>query len=557
MSIFRELRRRHVFKVTAAYIVLAWLILQVTDVFMGNLGLPDWTFKLVFFLLLIGLPIVVMFAWAYDLTPEGIVRTDDQDARGDVEAAVPSSTALVAGPATPTKASVAVLPFVNMSDDKANEYFSDGLAEELLNVLAKISELRVAARTSSFHFKGQTGNIAEIAKSLGVASVLEGSVRQAAEQVRVTAQLINAEDGYHLWSETYDRRLDDIFAVQDEIASSVAEALKVKLLENEDTHFTVGGTTNTDAFKQYLQGVHFRNQGSDKKSLIKASEAFERAITLDPDYAQAHAGLAMAWEQLITNNFMPLELVAEKIEAPANRAIELEPDLADSYVVLNRMLLHYRLDEAGAQKAIEKAISLNPGNVDVQIEYARINTLFCKHDEAVAAARAALDLDPISMYAYHFLGYVLYHARRYDQAIKVFRQVLDLEPGYPRPHYGIAMSLFLQRQAEPALDELQVEPLSWMRYSGLAIVLGHLGKQAEAQQNLDKLIRDYAENGLYQQAQVHAQWGDADSALNCLNRSREIGDPGTSQVLVDPLLDPIRDDPRFEALLAQTGYRTD
>lgn len=555
MSIFRELRRRHVFKVAAAYIVLAWLILQVTDVFMGNLGLPEWTFKLILLLLVVGLPVVIMFAWAYDLTPGGIVRTDEQDARTVDEEAVAAPLASETERPRPIKASVAVLPFVNMSDDKANEYFSDGLAEELLNVLSKISALKVAARTSSFHFKGQTGNIAEIADCLGVASVLEGSVRQSAEQVRVTAQLINAADGYHLWSETYDRKLDDIFAVQDEIASSVATALKVKLLGDEDSHFTIGGTTNTDAFKQYLQGVHFRNHGSDKEALVKATEAFEHAITLDPDYAQAHAGLASAWEQLITNNFMPLDLVSKKIEAPANRAIELEPNLADSYVVLNRMLLHYRLDEAGAQAVIEKAISLNPGNVDVQIEYARINSYFCKHDEAVAAARAALDLDPISMFAYHFLGHVLYFARRYNEAIRVFRQVLVLEPSYPRPHYGIAMSLFLQDQSEPALDELQLEPLDWMRFSGLAIVLGRLGRNAEAKENLEKLIEGYAENGLYQQAQTHAQWGDSDSALAALNQSREIGDPGTSQLLVDPLLDPIRDDPRFEALLAKTGYR--
>jgi adenylate cyclase len=371
LSFFGELKRRHVYRVGIVYVVVAWLVLQVADVLFNNLDLPGWAFNLVLVLLIICFPIIVMLAWAYDLTPRGLVRTDEAGAGEVPDEAAPDRAETPVEAASPTRASVAVLPFVNMSGDQENEYFSDGLAEELLNVLANIDELKVAARTSSFQYKGQSGHVAEIARDLGVASVLEGSVRQAGNRVRITAQLISAADGYHLWSQTYDRELDDIFAVQDDIAASVAEALKVRLLGDEADHLKVGGTRNTAAFQAYLQGVHYRNRGSDKETLLKAVEEFRRAIELDPEYAQAHAGLASAWEQLATNNFVSLDNLAARVSEPAARSIELAPGLADGYEVLSRLRLFYELDEAGAREAIDTAMKLNPGSASVQYVYAQ------------------------------------------------------------------------------------------------------------------------------------------------------------------------------------------
>jgi len=556
VTFFAELKRRHVFKVGVAYIVLAWVILQVTDLFADNLSLPGWAFRLILFLLVIGFPIIIMFAWAYDLTPEGVKRTDASAGENPTSDAAQTGPERIIASVQPARASVAVLPFINMSGDPANEYFSDGLAEELLNVLAKISSLKVAARTSSFHFKGQTGDIADIARRLGVASILEGSVRQSRSRVRITAQLINAADGYHLWSETYDRELDDIFAVQDEIASSVAAALKVKLLSEEDTQLNAGGTSNTRAFQAYLLGSHYRMRGSsDEAALQKAVSAFNEAIELDPGYAQAYAGLAVTWDQLATNSFVGFKEGIDNATAAASRAIALAPDLADAHMSLGRVLLHYRLDQLGARKAITTALRLNPGNAEVQIEYARISSYFGDVEASVAAARKALELDPVSLFAHHFLGHVLYFGRRYDEAIPIFRDVLNLDPQYPRPRYTLGMCFYMKGEVAAALKEVENEPLSWMRNSGSAIVLHRLGRTAEAQAYLERLVReDDEEYAIYQQGQIHAQWGNRDRALECLKRARDLNDPGVSQILVDPLLDPIRDQAGFIQLAAEMGF---
>ena len=348
-GLFEELKRRKVFKAAIAYVVVAWIILQVSDVVLDRIGLPSWTFLLILTLLCIGFPLNMIFAWAYDLTPGGLTRTGPADADTTTDDTVKSEEPGLAEDRSPPGASVAVLPFVNMSGNSENEYFSDGLSEELLNMLAKVSSLKVAARTSSFHFKGRTGDIADIARRLGVASVLEGSVRQSGARVRITTQLINAADGYHLWSETFDRELDDIFAVQDEIADSVVKALKVKLLGEDSTRVSTGGTTNTQAYQAYLQGVHYRNRGSDEDALHSSVAAYRRAIQLDSDYAIAYAGLAAALELLATNNFADLDDVVNQAEEAAKKAIELAPDLAEGYHALFSVALNYRFDNAGAR----------------------------------------------------------------------------------------------------------------------------------------------------------------------------------------------------------------
>jgi TolB-like protein/cytochrome c-type biogenesis protein CcmH/NrfG len=553
VRLWSELKRRKVLKLCVAYIVVAWLILQITDVFAGNLGLPEWVFKLVLLLLVLGFPLVAVLTWVYDLTPEGLKKTQ---AEGSESAAAAAPVTPRTETSIPVRASIAVLPFVNMSGDPNNEYFSDGLAEELLNVLAKIDALKVAARTSSFHFKGRTGDIAEIASKLGVASVLEGSVRQSGSRIRITAQLINAADGYHLWSETYDRNLDDIFAVQDEIAMSVAAALKVKLLNETDGHLSVGGTKNTQAFQAYLLGSHYRKRGSSDEALLRSAlSAFQEAIALDGNFAQAYAGLAVTWDQLTTNSFIKFQDGFENATAAASRAIELAPGLADGYMILGRLLLHYRLDQLAARKAITTAFELNPGNAEVQIEYARISSYFGAVEASVSAAGKALELDPVSLYAHYFLGHVLYFGRRYDEAILVLRNALNIDPQFPRPRYTLGMCLYMKGEVEAALEQIENEPLKWMKNSGCAIVLHRLGRVAEAQAYLEQLVRDDDEEyAIYQQGQIRAQWGNADRAIICLNRARDLHDPGVSQIMVDPLLDPVRDHPGFARLLTDIGF---
>jgi TolB-like protein/tetratricopeptide (TPR) repeat protein len=450
---------------------------------------------------------------------------------------------------------VAVLPFVNMSGDPDNEYFSDGLTEELLNVLANISSLKVAARTSSFHFKGQTGDIADIARRLGVASVLEGSVRQSGSRVRITCQLINATDGYHLWSETFDRELDDIFAVQDEISSAVANALKVKLFDRDVDQRVIGGTTNAEAFQAFLRGVHYRNRGDREDTLRAAIEAFQQAIELDPGYAKAYIGLARAWNHMALNSFVSYEEGVGNMEVGVTNARELAPRLAEGYLVLGQQQFYHKQDLHGANEAFNTALELNPGNVEVQVEYSRIRCYQGYYDEGIASARMALDLDPASLFANHFLGHILYFSQQYDEAIRALRHTLEMEPQYPKPRYFISLAMFWQGDAEAAWEEIQQEPLQWVKWTASAVILHRLGRTEEAEANLAKLSEEEdQEFWTIQRAAIFAQWGDPEMAFKNLDLAIKYRDPGLSQMLVDPLLDPLRDDPRFTKLLENLGF---
>ena len=455
----------------------------------------------------------------------------------------------------PPSASVAVLPFVNISGDPGNEYFSDGLTEELLNVLSNIKELKVAARTSSFHFKGRTGNVAEIAGQLGVASILEGSVRQSSTRIRITAQLINAADGYHLWSETFDHVLDDIFAVQDEIASAVAKALEVRLLGDHGDREVRGGTDNNEAFKAYLLGEHYRNRGAYEDTLRAAIDAYESAIRFDPDYAKAYVGLANAWSPMATNSFVTYEEGTSRMEAGVMKALKLAPRLAEAHLTLGQLYFLHRQNLRGAFDAFNTALELNPGDVDVQIEYSRIRCYQGHFDEGIAAARKAVDLDPVSLLANHFLGHILYFSRRYDEAIPAVRHTLEMDPQYPKPHYFIAMALFWQGQVEAAWEEIQQEPLDWMRWAASSVILHKLGRVDEAKANFANLSADAEQEfATIQRADTYAQWGDLEMAFRNLDLAVEYGDPGLAQLFVDPFLDPIRSDPRFIALLERLGF---
>jgi adenylate cyclase len=547
LSFFHELKRRNVFKVGIAYVIVAWIVLQVADVILNNLDAPGWVFKVILLVLCAGLPAIVLFSWVFDWTPEGLKRTDQLGSDSIVKA--PNSFVV------PSGASVAVLPFVNMSGDPDNEYFSDGLTEELLNVLANISSLKVAARTSSFHFKGQTGDIADIARRLGVASVLEGSVRQSGSRVRITCQLINATDGYHLWSETFDRELDDIFAVQDEISSAVANALKVKLFDRDVDQRVIGGTTNAEAFQAFLLGVHYRNRGDNEDTLRAAIEAFQQAIELDPGYAKAYIGLARAWNQMALNSFVSYEEGVGNMEVGVTNARELAPRLAEGYLVLGQQQFYHKQDLHGANKAFNTALELNPGNVEVQIEYSRIRCYQGYYDEGIASARMALELDPASLFANHFLGHILYFSQQYDEAIRALRHTLEMEPQYPKPRYFISLAMFWQGDAEAAWEEIQQEPLQWMKWTASAVILHRLGRTEEAEANLAKLSEEEdQEFATIQRAAIFAQWGDPEMAFKNLDLAIKYRDPGLSQMLIDPLLDPLRDDPRFTKLLENLGF---
>ena len=450
--------------------------------------------------------------------------------------------------------SIAVLPFVNLSEDPANEYFSEGVSEEILNVLTQVKRFKVVGRTSSFAFKDRNKDLREIGTALNVTHLLEGSVRKADSRVRVTAQLIKADDGFHVWSHTFERQLDDIFAVQDEIATAVTRALKVKLLGEPEGTQDVGGTNDTTAYQAYLLGIHYRNRGALKDTVQRAQAALERAVASDPGYARAWAALAFTWIDKVWNGYTTHGEGVRQINAAATRAIELAPNLADGHLALGLLLDIDHLDARNALDTIGTALQLNPGNVRILVQYARLNSHNLRHDIAIAAARKAVQLDPVSVYASHILGHALYFARRYEEAILALRHTLELDPHYPKPHYFISMSLHWLGDTEAALKEIKDEPLSWMRHTALTTILHRRGRTREAQAQFAKLVKlGETENNFIQQADVHAQLGDTEQAMKCLHLALGQGDPGLTQLLVDPFLDPLREDPRFVALLGKVG----
>ena len=296
--------------------------------------------------------------------------------------------------------SIAVLPFVNMSEDKANEYFSDGLTEELLNVLANVPGLRVIARTSSFAYKGKDAKIADVARDLNVDNVLEGSVRKAGVRVRITTQLIRATDSSHLWSETYDRDVNDIFAVQDEISKEVVDALKVRLLHAETAVQETGGTHVPEAYEAYLQGRFQKNKGEAEDTLKAALAAFEEAIRIDPGYARAYVGKAGTLSTMASNAYLPYDTGFRQSREAAMRAIELAPDLAEGYLSLSFVQAVVDLDLEASKASAERALQLNPGSFDVQQNYAGFQSSLGNHEAAIAAAKKAIELDPLAPQAH-------------------------------------------------------------------------------------------------------------------------------------------------------------
>jgi TolB-like protein/tetratricopeptide (TPR) repeat protein len=443
--------------------------------------------------------------------------------------------------------SIAVLPFTDMSEKKDQEYFSDGLSEELIDMLTKIPELRVPARTSSFFFKGKQATIADIAEALRVAHVLEGSVRKSGNQVRITAQLIRVDSGYHLWSQTYDRQLDDIFKVQDEIAGAVVTALKVHLLPVQqvtDSH----RTANADAYNQYLLGRNFYLNRPTRDGPHLAADAYHKAIELDPRYALAYAGLAEA-ESLAADALNDVK-GQDRAMADAERAVALAPDLADTYGVRGHLRHVYSWDWAGAQVDFEKALALNPGNSNILIHYAELLATVGRLPAAAAAARKAIEIDPLSELASRRLGQFLY----YDGQIAAARQAIGLalalnpESIYSRWHLG-AVEL-LDGHSQQALDVFRQDKDPVFRQNGVALAQHTLGHAEEARAAIDELVRTNAVQAAdYQIAEVYAWRGEKNGAFEWLDRAFARRDGGLVVVKVDPLLASLHDDPRYKAFL--------
>jgi TolB-like protein/Flp pilus assembly protein TadD len=450
----------------------------------------------------------------------------------------------------PPPHSVAVLPFVNMSGDKEQEYFSDGLAEELLNSLAEVNELQVAARTSAFSFKGTNTDIPTIARKLNVGAVLEGSVRRSGNTMRITTQLINAVTGFHLWSHTYDRDLGDVLKLQTEIATAVAGALKVTLLADEGAKIELGGTRNAAAFDAYLRASKaFQSRHDPAKDVPPAITEYSEAIRLDPNYALAFAGRSFA----ITTYTAEAATGAavregfEKAESDSRRAIALAPELAQAHMALAVVFELGTLDFARASEEYERAVALAPGNAQVLRQSGEFTVYMGHFDAGIAAVRRAVVLDPLNRSSHSILGLVLYAARRYGEAATAFSEALGLNPDYKAAYAERGLAIYGLGDIVSARASCETKRDYWGSQQCLAVMYDRLGRQADAEAELKKL-QALGDAAAYQYGTIYAQWGNRAQALEWLERALRVRDPGLISAKTDPLLDPLRKEARFQAI---------
>jgi len=516
---FAELKRRRVFRVMAVYGIVGFVLLQLVDLAVPALLLPEWTYRFVALILLLGFPVAIVLAWALELTPDGVRRTVEA-APGELTEIIdaPASkrwpagvlalvgmTALLAGvwyagrqsatsgagdptiadaAAGVSSASIAVLPFVNMSSDPEQEFFSDGISEELLNLLAKIPELKVAARTSSFAFKDQNLEIPEIAERLNVAHVLEGSVRKADNQVRITAQLIRADDGYHLWSDTWDRSLENIFAIQDEIAADVAEQLKVTLLGKAPTV----EKTDPEAYSLYLQARQLHQLGT-AESIEQSIVMFQQALEIDPEYAAAWSGLASNYDWQASNGQRPIDEGSTLARDAALRALAIDPEQALAHAALGRIAMTYDGDLASAARHLERALALEPGNTEILVDANVLNRTLGRLERAIAISEFTVSRDPVDATGRFYLGLNYFYAGRLDEALASLESTLRLAPGRTGVPALISTVLLWKDDPQGALVAIRQEPSETWRLIGLPMVYHALNQASSLVTSLVHLAR--------------------------------------------------------------------
>jgi TolB-like protein/Tfp pilus assembly protein PilF len=577
-KLFTELKRRNVYKVAVAYAVVGWLLIQVATQVFPFLEIPNWAIRLVIFITALGFPIALVIAWAFELTPEGIKRTEAADAarqhsRGGVWIAVVVIAATLSlglfflgrytarnatarqSDAAFSEKSIAVLPLVNTSGDPSNEYFSDGLSEELIAVLAKIPELKVIGRSSSFFFKGKSGDSAAIGQKLGVANLIEGSVRKQGDRVRIIAELISAADGRSLWSETYDRELKDVFAVQAEIAKSVAEQMKVRLLGEKTRSDAAPSNQNPAAHNAVLQSdFYFQQQTAE--SIRKAISFAQEAVRLDPNYALAYAKLSQAWRQygasFATDN---AEKAYEEARVAAEKAASLAPDLVEVRKASGWISMTPALDFRTAEREFRRALELSPNDAGAKNALSYSLMAQGRLAEAEQTCREAISLDPLLTTLWYNLGRLAVARGSYKDGEETFHRGLEIQPQAARFHTYLAALEILQKNPTAALQQAQLEPDAFWREYALTLVQQTQPDRSAADTALRNFSSKYASNGAYQIAVIHALRKEQDEMFRWLDNAYATHDSGLTQLVITPFVFEYRDDARFVALCQKLGVQ--
>ncbi len=588
MSFFAELKRRNVLRVGVAYVTASWLLIQVADTVFPVYGLGPGAMNLLITVLAIGFPLFLLFSWVFEITPEGLKLERDVDREASITPQTgkkldriiialltlalgyfavdkflldPARDAELVEEATQLgrseafieaygEKSIAVLPFADMSPEGDQEYFSDGISEELLNLLARIPELRVISRSSAFSFKGKDVDIPTIAQQLSVAHVLEGSVRKAGNQVRITAQLIEARSDTHLWSETYDRTFDNIFAIQDDIAVAVVDQLKVTLLGETPTVREV----DPDAYALFLQGRHFSNQGSPD-GFEKAIEILHQAIAIDDGYAPAWSELHRVYANQVLFRQVSREEGYQKALEVLNKALELDPENAIAHSRLGWFRMNAEIDLAGAAKTFEHALALEPGNKIVLANAAILLKVLGRLDQAIALEELSQQRDPLNPTSSFNLAGSYMLNRQFDKAEAMYLQTLLLSPEHIRARGALARALFNMGELEAADEIVEEVPVPFMRVAGQALIKYAQGNHAESDAALMTLIDEYQQVAKPLIALVYAFRDEPDKAFEWLQKDVDINGPRVLMLgRLAPELDGLHDDPRWEELLANNGF---
>ncbi len=577
-NFFAELKRRNVYKVAVAYAVVAWLLIQAASIFLPAFDAPAWVMKIFIIVIIFGFPVALIFSWAFEITPEGIKLESEIEPSKSIKrrtgrkiVALTIALAVVAAglfvyqlvrpksdtSGSPTAAtiankSIAVLPFDNLSRDPDNAYFCEGVQDEILTRLAKVADLKVISRTSTQHFKSTPDNLPQIAKQLGVAHIVEGSVQKSNDQVRVNVQLINAQNDAHLWADTYDRKLTDIFAVESDIAKTIAETLQAKLTGSEKSSIAKTPTVNPEAYELYLRGKFFaeKRTGAD---LLKSIEYYDQAIAKDPGYPLAYVGLADSHLLLSAYGATSPKESASPARAALRKAIELDDSLAQAHAS-SGLLATVELDLDRAISELERAIQLNPNYATAHHWIALPLTAVGQSDRGILEGKRAIELDPLSLIINADLCWVYFNGRRFDEAEAQARKTLEMDPRFYVAHYYLGEALQFKGKLAGAIAEFQKaydsnnDPFS---LAMLGQAYARQGKTDEAQKVLARL-REQAKSQYispYAFAVVLTALGDKARAIDELEHGYDDTGFYISLIKVDPLFDDLRGDPRFDALV--------
>jgi len=570
---FAELRRRNVYKVAVAYAVISWLLIQAASILLPTFEAPPWVMKVLVVLLGLGFVIAVFISWAFEMTPEGMKRTSDISpdevipywskrkfatliigvaviAAGLLAFQLLRAPRLAITPKSDNK-SIAVLPLLNESGDPKDEYFSDGLSEELLDDLAQIKDLKVIGRSSSFRFKERKDESKTIGEKLGVATLLEGTVRKQGERVRIVAELINAADGIELWTRTFDRELKDIFAVQQEIAAAVASSLKVTLLGLDERSSANPATKNTEAHNAYLLG-HYHFQRRNLEDYRKAVGYFDQAIALDPEYALAYAERSEAWT-LVGDSTGEGKTLWPKARSDGEKAVSIAPALAEAHAALGWVRFFTEWKFAEGLSELKRAKELSPANPTANDLLARVIVYLGRLGEAEKQGRQAVESDPLAYAAQNNLARILWYEGKLDEADAVARKAAKLQPTGAASRRWQVLVAIQRGDNETALREAQSEPDESYRRFEIALAQYARGDRKAA----DAALADLIANGRgldYQVAQVYAVRGEKEKAFQWLQIAFDNHDTGMLALLVDPLLGSLSDDPRYKNLLARMAF---